>query len=34
MDFIKEAKQSLKTVPLQNIPIDKELHHIEVEGSL
>ena len=33
MDFIKEAKQSLKQLPLQNIPLERELQHIEVEGG-
>ena len=33
MDFIKEARQSLKQLPLQNIPLDKELQHIEVGGG-
>ena len=33
MDFIKEAKQFLKQLPLHNIPLDKELQHIEVEGG-
>ena len=33
MDFIKDARQSLEQLPLANIPLDKELQHIEVEGG-
>jgi len=33
MDFIKEARQSLQQLPLQNIPLDQELQHIEVGGG-
>ena len=33
MDFIKEARQSLKQLPLQNIPLDQDLQHIEVAGG-
>jgi len=33
MDFIKEARQSLQQLPLQNIALDQELQHIEVEGG-
>ena len=33
IDFIKEAKQSLKQLPLTNIAFDQDLQHIDVEGG-
>ena len=33
IDFMKEAKQSLKQLPLTNISLDQDLQHIDVEGG-
>ena len=33
IDFMKEAKQSLKQLPLTDCSLDQDLQHIDVEGG-